>query len=116
MEHFNIGVLAQHWWDVAGDDDRASISQSDIQYFINWKATPTQLIGMTPNIRIDWNKDGSDRFSVPIGIGTIGMFQWGNIPMRWGIEFQYYVNQPDPVGPEWNVKVFLAPIIGNPFK
>ncbi len=116
IEHFNIGVLAQHWWSFAGDDDRASTSQSDIQYFINWKATPTQLIGMTPNIRIDWKKSGSDRFSVPIGLGTIGLFRWGNVPIRWGIEAQYYVMQPDPVGPEFNLKLFFAPIVGNPFK
>ncbi len=116
LEHFNIGVLAQHWWDIAGDDDRASISQSDIQYFINWKATPTQLIGMTPNIQIDWTKSGSDRFSVPIGLGTIGLFRWGNVPIRWGIEAQYYVMQPDPIGPEFNLKLFFAPIVGNPFK
>ena len=116
IENWNIGVLAQHWWDFEGDDDRPSTSQSDIQYFINWKKTPTQLIGMTPNIQIDWKKDGSDRFSVPIGIGTIGMFAWRGKPIRWGIEMQYYVNQPDPVGPEWNLKFFIAPIKPNPFK
>ncbi len=116
IEHFNLGVLAQHWWHFAGNDDRASTSQSDIQYFINWKATPTQLIGMTPNIQIDWKKSGSDRFSVPIGLGTIGLFRLGKIPIRWGIEAQYYVMQPDPVGPEFNLKLFFAPIVGNPFK
>lgn len=116
IENWNIGALVQHWWDFAGDDDRASTNQSDIQYFINWKKNATQLIGMTPNIQIDWNKDGSDRFSVPIGLGTIGMFKWGKTPVRWGIEVQYYVNQPDPVGPEWNLKVFFAPIKANPFK
>ena len=54
IEHFNIGVLAQHWWDFAGDHNRPSTSQSDIQYFINWKLDATTLIGMTPNIQINW--------------------------------------------------------------
>lgn len=116
IENWNIGVLAQHWWDFAGDDDRPHTSQSDIQYFINWRQTPTQLIGMTPNIQIDWKKDGSDRFSVPIGLGTIGFFRWGDTPVRWGVEFQHYVHQPDPFGPDWNLKLFIAPIKANPFK
>lgn len=116
IEHFNIGMLAQHWWSFAGDDDRASTSQSNIQYFINWKLDATTLIGMTPNIEIDWEKSGSDRFSVPIGLGYVGFTRWGKIPVRWGIELQYYVHQSDPVGPEWNLKFFLAPIIANPFK
>ncbi len=116
IKNFNIGVLAQHWWSFAGDDDRESTNQSDIQYFINWRRNATQLIGMTPNIQIDWEKEGSDRFSVPIGIGTIGLFRWGATPVRWGVELQYYVMQPDPVGPQWNLKFFIAPIRANPFK
>ena len=69
-----------------------------------------------PNIQIDWTRDGSDRFSVPIGIGTIGLFRWGKMPVRWGVELQHYVMQPDPVGAEWNLKLFIAPIKANPFK
>ncbi len=71
---------------------------------------------ISPNIQIDWNKSGRDRFSVPIGLGTIGLFRLGKVPIRWGLEAQYYVMQPDPVGPEFNLKLFFAPIIGNPFK
>jgi len=116
LDHFNIGLLAQHWWDFAGDDDRPYTNQSDIQYFINWRMNETQLVGMTPNIQIDWTKDGSDRFSVPVGLGTIGFFRVGKIPVRWGVELQYYVMQPDPVAPDWNLKIFFAPVIANPFK
>ncbi len=116
LESWNLGFLAQHWVDVAGTDNRAHTHQSDIQYFINWKKDATTLIGMTPNIQIDWKKSGSDRFSVPVGFGTIGMFRLGKMPVRWGVEVQKYVMQPDPVGPEWNLKIFFAPIAANPFK
>jgi hypothetical protein len=116
IESWNIGALAQQWWDFAGDDDRADTSQSDIQYFINWKQNATRLIGMTPNIKIDWKKSGSDRFTIPVGLGTIGLFRWGKMPVRWGIEAQYYVNQPDDFGPDWNLKLFIAPVAANPFK
>ena len=116
LESWNLGVLAQHWWDFSGEDDREDVNLTDIQYFINWKKNATTLIGMTPNIRINWEKSGSDRFSIPVGLGTIGLTRWGKIPIRWGIEAQYYVNQPDDFGPEWNLKIFIAPIAANPFK
>lgn len=116
LDSWNIGILAQHWWDFSGEDERADVNRSDIQYFINYKAGPTQLIGMTPNIRIDWERSGSDRFAVPVGLGTIGLTRWGKLPVRWGVEAQYFVNQPDDFGPEWNFKVFIAPIAANPFK
>ncbi len=116
FEHFNIGVLAQHWWDFAGEDDRPDTNQSDIQYFINWRKDQTTLIGMTPNIQIDWEEDGSDRFSVPIGLGYIGFMKWGDTPVRYGFEFQYYVMQPDDAAPFVNLKFFIAPVAANPFK
>jgi len=116
IESWNIGALAQHWWDVGGTGNRPDTSQSDIQYFINYKLNATQLIGMTPNIQINWEEDGSDRFSIPIGLGTIGFFRWGKTPVRWGVEVQKYLNQPDAIGSDWNLKVFFAPVVGNPFK
>ena len=116
IESWNVGVLAQHWADVGGEGDRSHTNQMDIQYFLNYKKDAINLIGMTPNIQIDWTKEGSDRFAVPVGIGTIGFFRWNNTPVRWGVELQYYVAQPDPVGAEWNFKVFFAPVAANPFK
>jgi|GEM_PF-6760248 len=49
-------------------------------------------------------------------LGIIGLFRWGKTPVRWGVELQYYVMQPDPVAPEWNLKIFFAPVMANPFK
>ena len=116
IENWNIGALPQQWWSYAGDDKRRETSQMDIQYFINWKATPTQLIGMTPNIFIDWKADGGDKVSFPVGLGTIGLFKIGPLPIRYGVEAQYYAIQPDNVAREWNFRFFIAPIIPNLFK
>jgi hypothetical protein len=116
LENWNIGALAQHWWSYGGQGNREETSQTDIQYFINWRLNDTQLIGMTPNIRINWKADGGQKFSVPIGLGTIGMFKLGRLPVRWGVEVQYYVVKPDRVAADWNFKVFFSPIILNPLK
>lgn len=117
IENWNIGFLAQQWFSYAGTGDREAVNRMNLQYFINWKMNATQLIGMTPNIVIDWEeKDIDDAVSLPIGLGTIGMMKIGKLPIRWGVEVQYYVVQPDDAGPRVNFKVFFAPIILNPFK
>lgn len=54
---FNVGMLTQHWWSYAGDDDRADTSQTDIQYFLNYRLSSTELVGMAPNIRVNWKAD-----------------------------------------------------------
>ncbi|MDH3662653.1 MAG: hypothetical protein OEU92_21930 [Alphaproteobacteria bacterium] len=119
VEDFNAGFLAQQWWSYAGDDDRDSTNQMDIQYFVNWKATPTQLIGMTPNISINWDADGGffeNKMAFPIGLGTIGLFKVGKLPIRYGLEAQYYLTGPDAVEREANFRFFIAPIIPNLLK
>ncbi len=116
IDNWNIGVLGQQWFSYAGADGRKSTSQANIQYFINWKMNATQLIGMTPNITVDWKAKSGDKLSLPIGLGTIGMFRLGKLPIRYGVEVQYYVVHRDNAGPRWNFKVFFAPIILNPFK
>lgn len=130
LESWNVGFLAQQWWDVGGSDSVVeSTSQADIQYFLNYRLNNTALIGMTPNIQVDWERDGSDQFTVPVGLGYIDMFKFGPMPVRWGVELQYYVMKPDvdkndrfgqsgytPYAPDWNLKLFIAPVTSNPFK
>lgn len=111
LKSFNYGLLAQHWWSYAGDDDRSSTSQSDIQYFINYRLTNTKMIGMSPNIRANWTEDGGDRFSVPIGLGYTDLIKIGKLPVRFGVEAQYYLHQPDAAGADWNYRIVFAPII-----
>ena len=118
IDSFNIGALAQQWWSYAGDDDRDGTNQADIQYFLNWKANPTTLIGMTPNIAINWDANGGfdEKVALPVGLGVIDMFRIGKLPVRWGIEGQYYLTGPDELRREANLKIFVAPIIPNLLK
>jgi len=112
---WNVGALGQHWWSYSGDSDRASTSHSDIQYFINYRLSGTELIGMSPNIRIDWNADSDDRLTLPIGLGYSNMYMFGKLPVRVAIEAQYSVIAPDNVGSDWNVRLLFVPVIPNPF-
>lgn len=118
IDHFNMGILPQQWWSYAGDGDRDHTNQMDLQYFLNWRATPTRLIGMTPNISINWNADGgfNEKVAIPIGLGFIDIFKLGKLPVRWGMEAQYYLTGPDSIKRSANFRFFVAPIIANPFK
>jgi hypothetical protein len=111
---WNIGALAQQWFSLGGDDNRPDTSQMDIQYFANYKWDPLTLVGMTPNIRINWEADEGEKISFPVGLGIIKTAQIGKVPMRYGIEFQYYVIKPDLAGPEFNIKLFVIPVVPGP--
>lgn len=40
----------------------------------------------------------------------------GKLPIRWGIEAQYYLTGPDAIKKETNFRFFIAPIIPNLLK
>ena len=112
---WNYGALAQHWWSYAGNDERDDTSQTDIQYFLNYRSSATELIGMTPNIRVDWKADSGEKVSFPIGLGYSNVVKFGRMPVRMAIELQHYVKQPDEFGPDWNLRLLFVPVVANPF-
>jgi len=112
---FNVGALAQHWWSYAGDNEREETSQTDIQYFINYRLSATELVGMSPNIRVDWKQDSDNQLTLPIGLGYSNIYKIGPLPVRAAIELQYSVIAPDNVGSGWNLRFLFIPVIPNPF-
>lgn len=112
---FNYGILAQHWWSYAGDSDRNNTSMTDIQYFVSYKLTEVSMIGMAPNIKIDWQADSDNRYTVPVGLGYTTMVRLGRLPVRLAVEVQYNVIRPDSIGGDWNFRLVIAPIIPGLF-
>jgi hypothetical protein len=110
-----FGAIAQHWWSYAGDDHRADVNLTDIQYMLFYRITAQTNIGLgSPNINIDWNANSDNKWTIPIGLGFNTMAKIGKLPVKWGIELHYYVKTPDNFGPEWNLRVLFSPIIPKP--
>ena len=107
---WKIGGLLMHYEDFAGDDDRADVSMTNLQYFWYYSLSDTFSIGAGPNIIANWEQSGSDRFTVPIGIGFNTTVNIGKVPVRFGAEIHYSAIQPDDVlGTEWNFRFYAIP-------
>jgi len=106
-----FGAFAQHWWSFAGDDDRPSTSQSNIQYFI-WKLFPGQWqVGTAPNITIDWEADSDNQLTLPVGLGVGKLHKFGQLPLKVILEGQYAVVHPDDFGQRWNIRLTIIPVL-----
>ena len=112
---FNIGALAQHWWSYAGNGDREDTSMTNIQYFINYRLSTTELLGMTPNITYNWKADSDNKLTLPVGMGYSNIIKLGPMPVRLAAEFQYSLVKPDNIGSDWNIRVMFIPVVPNPF-
>jgi len=111
-----FGAFPQHWWSFAGNDDRKSTSQTNIQYFI-WRLLPDQWqIGTAPNILIDWKADGDNKLTLPVGLGVGKLFNIGGLPIKFVLEGQYAVVHPDDFGQEWNIRFTITLVLPSLIK
>jgi hypothetical protein len=111
-EKFKGGGLVTNYWDFAGDDDRDDVRMTNLQYFHYWSLSDTLSIGAAPNIIMNWEAIGSDRFTVPIGIGINKTIQVGKVPIRLGFEVNYSVHRPDEIpGTKWDIRFYAIPAV-----
>jgi hypothetical protein len=107
---WKIGGLVQHYWDYAGDGSRDAVNLTNLQYFIYYSIDDTTAIGAGPNIIANWEQDSENAFTVPIGIGISKTFQFGKVPVRFGLEYHHSIIRPDTaVGADWNVRFYMIP-------
>ncbi len=114
-ENWTLGVFPQHWWSVAGDDDRAAVSQSNIQYFVYRKLPNQWSLGASPTITIDWTADDEPSVNFPIGVGLNKTLFVGKLPVRVGLEASYYALRSDGIAPEWGMKFSITPVLPAAF-
>lgn len=111
---WNKGIFLQHWWSVAGNEDRGEIALTDLQYVLRRNLGPSS-IGMGPSIRIDWMADKGNRLTFPIGFGYTRTVLIGSLPVKMRLEPQYSIVKPDDYGTTWNIRLQIAPVIKSPF-
>jgi len=113
---WTLGILAQHWSSFAGDDQRASIKQTDIQYVIRRSIPGAMSIGMGPTVSINWEADSGQRVTFPVGLGITKTTRWGSKPVKLRAEVHYSVVSPDDFGSTWNLRLQVTPVIPSPMK
>lgn len=93
-----VGILVQHFWDFAGDDDAATVNLSSLQYFINFN-TPDFYINMSPVMTCNWDAD-DDEWTIPVGGGVGKIFRFGQMPVDMRLSAYWLVEAPESA-PDW---------------
>ncbi len=104
------GALLQHYVSFAGSDNQADVNMTNLQYLYYWSLSDTLSIGAAPNIIINWEESGTNRFTIPVGIGINKTVQLGKIPVRLGVDLYYSVWRPNNIpSTEWNLRFYAIP-------
>ena len=109
---WKYGALLQHYVSFAGSDNRADVNMTNLQYLYYYSLNATTSIGAAPNIIINWEASGTERFTIPVGLGINKTVQFGKLPVRLGVEVYYSVWRPNNVAStEWNLRFYAIPAV-----
>jgi len=103
------GVLGQHAWSYAGEDDRADVSSTLLQPFLTYTTlTATSFTVQTESV-YDWE---TEAWAVPVNVSVSQVLKVASQLIQVKLGVRYWADAPDS-GPEgWGIKaglVFLFP-------
>ncbi len=90
------GILFNHIWDVAGDDNRADISNTFLQPFVSYTTPTAWTYSLQTESTYSWE---TEKWSVPINLGVSKLTRLGKLPVQYKAGVRYWADSPDS-GPE----------------
>lgn len=103
------GLFPSHQWNVTGWDDR-EFNTSQLQAVIKWIPGGGWTFGTSPIMNYDWT---SNEWTIPLNLTASKTVIFGKLPIKFELEVNYYVEQPDAFGPEWMIGFNLTPVVPN---
>lgn len=109
QEHgWTYGILANHIWSYAGDDNRTAVNATFLQPFLSHTWPTATTLGINTESTYDWT---SSQWTVPINLFVNQVVRFGKLPVQFSVGPRYYAASPDG-GPEWGARftvTFLFP-------
>jgi hypothetical protein len=93
---WTYGVLANHLWDYAGEDDRSDINLTFLQPFLVYTWPNAVSLSLNTETQIDWENEEE---SVPLNLILSRVTQLGGETLSFGAGITYWADSPDN-GPE----------------
>jgi len=101
QEHgWTYGILANHLWSYAGDDDREDVNATFLQPFLSYTWPSATTVGMNLESTYDWN---GEEWTIPLNLFVNQLVKFGKQPVQFSIGPRFYLDSPDG-GPEWGAR------------
>jgi len=102
---WTVGLLANHIWSVAGDDDRADVNATFLQPFVSYITKTKTTIGLTTEATYDWE---NEQWSVPVMAKVGQLFKIGPQILQLAVVGKYWAESPDDGPDGWGLRVELT--------
>jgi hypothetical protein len=129
-----LGLLVTHGWSVnkidaptaggfstLGDDvfiaseagESASITSGQYFYIVN-AGNGWQITG-TPTFSYNHKAANGNKLTLPIGAGVTKVSIFGKMPVKFNLQYWYYVASPDAFGPQHQIRLSISPVVPLPW-
>lgn len=105
---WTVGMLANHVWSFAGDDDRNDVSATFVQPFLSYTTKTYTTLGLNTESTYDWE---ADAWTVPVNLTIAQLLKIGKLPLQFQAGGRVYAVRPEG-GPDWGLRfvvTFLFP-------
>jgi len=102
---WTIGLLANHIWSFAGDDDRDDLSNTFVQPFMTRTWPGGWSLSMTADSTYDWK---NEQWTVPIGVFGNKVTRIGSQMVQFGVGPRYYADSPDSGPHGWGIRAVFV--------
>jgi hypothetical protein len=97
------GVLVNNVWSLGSSSDAPSYNNGLIQPFLNYNLPDGAYFTSAPILTVNWNAEGSQQWTVPIGGGVGKIFHFGKLPVNMQVSAYYNVVRPDDTA-NWQIR------------
>jgi hypothetical protein len=100
---WTYGVLTNHLWSFAGEDDRSEVNATFIQPFCSYITSTKTTFTLNSESTYDWT---NEQWSMPFNVVISQLFKVGGQSMQAFVGGRYYADAPKG-GPEWGIRAGL---------
>ena len=106
-------VLSDSFWTTTAGREKASVTAGQYFYTVNLK-NGWQIQG-SPTWTYNHEALDGNRFTFPIGTGATKVTKFGNLPIKFNLQYWYYVASPENFGPKHQIRLSITPVINLPW-
>lgn len=99
---WTYGVLTNHLWSFAGNDDRADVNATFLQPFLSYITKTKTTFALNTESSYDWEEN---EWSVPLNAMVSQMLRLGPQVIQVQVGARHWLDSPEPAGPEgWGLR------------
>jgi hypothetical protein len=103
---WTYGLLFNHIWSYAGEDDRAYVSSTFLQPFISYTTKTKTTFGLNTESTYDWR---NRQWTVPINVSISQLVKIGKMPVQFALGAKVYADGSSGA-PDWGLRFVITPL------